>query len=215
MISLICPSRGRPYKCRENILRWVIRSGIKNLEVIVSIDKDDPVRGEYLQALSMQPTEWNQILLENETNSGVAAVNNAARIAQGDLFIVVSDDTRCPINWANKILRYVEGKKDFVLKVQDGIQPKMVTQPIMDRVYYQRDGWIYHPRFKHCFADQFLTDLAVKRKRLITKNIMFKHEHYSVSKSKFRDEQYARTDATFDEGRQIYKELKKEYGLPN
>jgi hypothetical protein len=213
MISLICPSRGRSTKSFNNVSRWIARAGIKDFEIILSLDSDDIELCNYEHLYELLPHPHTKLIMNN--SGSVSAVNNAARIAQGDLLIVVSDDTLCPINWANKILRYVEGKKDFVLKVQDGIQPKMVTQPIMDRIYYQRDGWIYHPRFKHCFADQFLTDLAVKRKRLITKNIMFKHDHYSISKSKFRDEQYARTDATFDEGRQIYKELKKEYGLPN
>lgn len=207
MISLIYPSRGRAKQSFETISSWITRAGVE-LEVLIGIEEEEA--DIYLSAhgdLSVK-----QFVIGNY-GTAVKAINSLANMANGNILIVVSDDTQCPINWGNRILKYTEGKRDFVMKVRDGIQPKMITQPILDRAYFQRDGWIYHPRFKHCFADQFLTDLAHKRKRVITKNILFKHNHYSVSKSKKRDAQYERTDATFNEGREIYKELKKEYGL--
>ena len=207
MISLIHPSRGRPQKSLETISSWISRAGVA-LEVLIGIEEE-----EADIYLSTHGDLSGKKFVIGNYGTAVKAINSLANMANGNILIIVSDDTQCPINWGNRILKYTEGKRDFVMKVRDGIQPKMITQPILDRAYFQRDGWIYHPRFKHCFADQFLTDLAHKRKRVITKNILFKHNHYSVSKSKKRDAQYERTDATFNEGREIYKELKKEYGL--
>lgn len=213
MISLLHPSRGRAKQSSINIGNWMLRAGNIEIEILIGIEENE--KESYLnEYFPCGDYTHNKIrFVPDDYGTAVNAINSLARQAKGDIMIVVSDDTLCPINWGNRILKYTEGKRDFVMKVRDGIQPKMITQPILDRAYFQRDGWIYHPRFKHCFADQFLTDLAHKRKRVITKNILFKHNHYSVSKSKKRDAQYERTDATFNEGREIYKELKKEYGL--
>lgn len=205
MISLIHPSRSRPQKSFETIKKWILKAGMDDFEIILSLDDDDPTLGTYLQLYNN--IERTIQLAPNK--SAVEAINRAARIAQGNIFIVVSDDTDCPANWANRILKYTEGRTDFVLKVKDGIQPTMITMPILDRAYYQRDGYIYHPAFSHCWADRYFTEIAHKRKRVITKNMMFRHMHYSVLKKK-PDEQYKRTDATFNEGKRIYKQLMAE-----
>lgn len=208
MISLLCPSRGRPQKSFDTIKRWILRAGTNDVEVIVSLDDDDPQIITY-QNLYLNAS-FTLTLMINGNKNAVEAINRAARISEGNILIVVSDDVDCPVNWATKIIKYTQHKFDWVLKVQDGIQPRIITQPILDRAYYQRDGFIYDPIFSHAWSDRWFTELAHKRKRVITKNIMFRHLHYSVLKNKKRDEQYARTDATFDEGKKIYQELMKQ-----
>jgi glycosyltransferase involved in cell wall biosynthesis len=207
-ISIIHPSRGRAQQSFNTISKWIAKAGMTDFEIILSIDRDDPQIGKYYELYQNlnHPFLWD----DNTNKNAVEAINRGAREANGNIFIVVSDDTDCPGAWATKILRYTQGKSDFVLKVRDGIQPRMITMPIVDRVYYQRDGYIYHPRFSHCWADRFFTEVAYKRKRVIEKPIMFRHLHYSVSKSKKRDSQYERTDATFNEGKIIYNELIKQ-----
>lgn len=214
MISILHPSRGRPQKSFETISKWILKAGIKDFEIIVSLDNDDPCLTEYERLYVVVGLNHPNTLMVNHNKSAIEAINRAARIAQGNIFVVVSDDTDCPAQWAVRILRYTEGKTDWVLKVRDGIQPTMITQPILDRVYFQRDGYIYNPAYNHAWADREFTDVAHKRGRVITKNITFKHLHYSVLKNKKRDEQYARTDATFDSGKRIYQERKKiNFGL--
>lgn len=212
MISIIHPSRSRPKKSFDTIKRWIQRAGTDDLEVIVSLDLDDPMLNEYARLYEQLPFAHTKVIMDN--NNAVKAINRAARIAQGNTLIVVSDDTDCCANWATKIIKYTEHKTDWVLKVQDGIQPKMITQPILDRVYFQRDGFIYNPAYDHAWADREFTEVAHRRKRVITKNMMFRHLHYSVLKNKKRDEQYARTDATFDSGKKIFLERQKmNFGL--
>jgi glycosyltransferase involved in cell wall biosynthesis len=206
LISLIHPSRGRPQQSFATIKKWLLRAGTPFIEIILSLDMDDPTLPEYIQLYYNAPF---RVIFSKDYNKGaVEAVNRAARIARGNIFIVVSDDTDCSTQWAVRLLKYTEGQKDFVLKTPDGIQPVMITMPILDRAYYMRDGYIYHPDFKHAWADRYFTEIAHKRKRVIKKNIMFKHLHYSKLKKK-PDERYRVTDATFNEGRQIYKRLMK------
>jgi hypothetical protein len=206
-ISLIHPSRQRPQKSFDTISYWISKSvNVNNFELIISLDADDPTLETYKNLYNN--LHIRKTVLVSENNYAVQAINNAAKCAIGRIMIVVSDDTSCPAAWDSKILRYTIGKSDFVLRVRDGIQPRIITAPIVDRVYYQRDGYIYNPEYDHCWADREFTEVAYKRKRVIEKQIMFRHLHYSVSKNKKRDEQYARTDATFDKGKAIYNRRK-------
>jgi hypothetical protein len=200
--SIIHPSRSRPQKSFETIQKWILKAGMDDFEIIVSLDEDDTELPRYWSVYQNLHVTF-QI---GKNKGAVEAINRAARVAQGTIFIVVSDDTDCCVRWGSRLLKYTAGKTDFVLKTRDGIQPTMITMPILDRVYYQRDGYIYHPDFTHCWSDRYFTEVAHKRKRVITKNITFRHLHYSILKKK-PDAQYQRTDATFNEGKLIYKRL--------
>lgn len=210
MISIIHPSRSRPKQSFETISKWIQKAGMSDFEILVGVEDDENlIYQNYYMDVRFKTVQPDIKIIHGNYGCAVTTINHLATQAQGNILIVVSDDTDCPPSWANKILRYTQGKSDFVLRVKDGIQPKMITMPILDRVYYQRDGYIYHPAFRHAWADRYFTEVAYKRKRVIEKNIMFRHLHYSVSKTKFRDGQYARTDATFNEGKRIYNELIK------
>lgn len=215
-ISLLHPSRQRPERSYAVISKWIAFSGIPNedIELIVSLDTDDPLLDHYRSL-------YNKTII-NPNNSAVQAINNAAKYATGDIMIVVSDDTNCPEDWGKQILGAVEGKKDFILKVYDGIQKWIITMPVMDRAYYDRFGYIYHPNFKHMFCDTWLTHQAEILGKVITRNdILFEHMHPCVKKS-VADEINKRADATFREGQRIYLDLcrankfrKPNFGIDN
>lgn len=196
MISLIHPSRGRPEKSKKTIDKWVYHSRI---ELIVSIDSDDPKLKEYLEIYD------SSALIINNNSSAVDAINNAAKVATGDVFIVVSDDTEPCNAWSDYIYHEANGKKDFILKTQDGIQPWIITMPIMDRAYYNRFGYIYHPDYQHMFADTELTCVADITGRKIKSNLVFPHKHYSVTKEQ-PDEVNKKADATWAQGEKLFLE---------
>lgn len=210
MISVIHPSRGRPVQSFERMKEWFYKATLK-FELIVSLDNDDETLSHYNSLYQSFPMAHTLNVADNK--SSVEAINRAARIAKGDILMVVSDDQEpCP-RWAARLLRYVEGKKDWIMKSMDGIQPHIITMPIMDRVYYQRDGYIYYPEYKHLFCDRELTDVAHIRKRVITKNIMFRHKHHSVTHRHY-DAIAKRNDETYNEGKKLYLSRKKiNFGL--
>lgn len=203
--SLLCPSRSRPEKNCSAVHNWHGKFNFTKgdtIEIIVSLDSDDPKLDDY-KYLYEPFKAFN--LIVNKNKSAVEAINNAAKVSQGDVLIVVSDDSRCPDNWNDFIKAATEGKTDWILKVADGIQKRIITQPIMDRVYFNHDGHIYDPEFRHSWADTWLTELAHKRGRVITRlDIKFPHNHYSVIGEK-PDDLYQRNDKTHDEDRHIYK----------
>ncbi len=205
-INLIHPSRGRPQKSKETVKRW-LKNATKTPEFIISLDIDDPCLPEYEKIYVNMATI-------NKNRSAVDAINNAAKVAPGDIFMVVSDDTDCPDGWDSFLLKWLDGKTDFIAKTQDGIQPWIIVNPIMDRTYYNRFGYIYHPDYQHMFCDTELTCVADLTGRKIVSNIVFKHNHYSVTKEP-PDAISKRADGTWDQGEKLFLErYKRNFDLP-
>jgi len=173
-----------------------------DVEVIISLDADDPLLNKYLKVFPKS--------LVNKNRSAVDAINNAAKIATGEIMIVLSDDTECPRNWEMVVNKACDGKEDFVLKTFDGIQTWIVTMPILDRKYYNRYGYIYHPSYLHQFVDTHFTHVADVTKRIVWRNdILFPHRHKRVM-----DEVYRRSDQTWNHGKKTYIQmLKQNLGL--
>jgi len=206
-ISLIHPSRNRARQACETALLW-IDSADNEVEYILSLDDDDESRISYLELFPQQV-----MFSSNANRSAIDAINNAAKIATGDLLIVISDDFYPFAHWDTLLLAEVAGKADFLMKTQDGIQPELITLPIMDRAYYNRFGYIYHPDYLHMFCDNELTAVGHMLGRVITSTLLFEHKHYSVGKAE-RDALYTRNENTWDQGLHLFSERRKiNFGL--
>lgn len=211
--SIIHPTRSRPEKSIETTSKWISRAETdEEIDLIVSVDQDDPCIKEYQNHYF----NFGCTLSIGRNRSAVDAINNAAKIAQGDIMIVVSDDTDCPVGWFDIINKAVSGHEDFVLKVYDGVQKWICTMPIIDRAYYNRFGYVYHPDYSHMFVDTDFTHTAELLGKIIWRNdILFPHLHYSVAKAK-RDEINDRADATWNDGKRLYlNRFRKNFGLQN
>lgn len=213
LISIIHPSRSRPEKSKETISKWLQSAmDIHQLELIVSCDLDDPKLSEYEMVYhnTIFRDQFNPYA--NENRSCVDAINYAAQQATGDIFIVVSDDTDCFPGWDTALLKELEGKSDYLLKTYDGIQDYIVTMTVMDRTYFQRDGYIYHPDFKHQFADTYLTCVADIRQRLIFSKLRFDHLHPGHSGGNLKaDALNIRNDGTWIQGQETFIRLMKQF----
>lgn len=210
MISLLHPSRSRIERSKETIDKWRSRAGQNaEYEIIISIDSDDNQKLEY----QLHYGEHYKVLV-NDNRSAIDAINKAAERARGNIMIVVSDDTDVPQNWYEKIISATNGREDFILKVNDGIQKWIITMPVMDRKYYNRFGYIYQPDYKHCFCDTEMTHVADALKKIIFRDdLRFPHEHYCVGKAK-KDQINERADATWQQGMQLYlRRVRERFGL--
>jgi hypothetical protein len=213
--SLLHPSRQRPHKSFRAMSEWVNSATGKDFELIVSIDENDPYKDQYIN-LYANLKEYAVKVIVNRNRSAVDAINNAAKASEGEILIVVSDDTDAVRGWNEVISQACGTHKDFVLKLHDGTQDWIVTMPILDRAYYNRYGYIYFPDYQHQFCDTEFTHVADITKRILWRNdIEIKHLHYSVIKEK-RDELYARNDGTWNQGKDLYiKRAKQAFGLKN
>lgn len=225
-ISIIHPSRGRAKKALETANKWIENAGV-DISYILSIDEDDNVdEYEFIFGKWFFVEGWKDIGLSkpvirqkcvhrniHKNRSAIDAINNAAKNTNGKIIIVISDDFDCPLNWGRKIISEVEGKTDWILKTPDGIQPWIITLPIMDRAYYNRFGYIYHPDYQHMFCDTEMSCVADLTGRRITANIPFKHNHYSIG-GMTKDAISERADKTWEQGEKLFlSRYRQNFGL--
>jgi len=202
-ISIIHPSRTRASIANQVRTEWLTKAdGI--IEYIFSLDNDD-----------IQNTKYDGDCIYNNNRSAIDAINRGAEVTTGDLLIVVSDDFGCPEHWDSLLIESLKGKSDYCVKTQDGLQPTLMTLPIMDRVYYDRFGYIYHPEYRHMFCDQEMTAVAHMLGKAITLPLVFPHNHYTTGKFK-KDAITARNNATWVQGETVFNErLKSNFGIEN
>lgn len=205
MISIIHPSRGRPKKSFETYTKWSDNAKYPSgVNWLCSLDWDDDI-GAYVEAYSPNGFPIMSPII-NKNKSSVEAINYAAKHwrCDGDILMVVSDDTDCFPDWDVALLNEVEGKTDWILKTQDGIQPWIITFPIMHRAYFNRTGHIYHPDFEHMFCDTWMSVMADVTGRRITSKLLFPHLNDSI-----KDDVRKKTDATWSQGEKTFINLCK------
>lgn len=208
MISIIHPSRGRPNQAIATAFNWRHRAGVE-IEYILSIDLEDSLNYQYAPGF----TGWDCQVIYKSNRSAIDAINNAAKVAKGDILIQIADDFDCPPDWGKQIIEATKGKTDWILKTPDGIQPWIITLPIMDRAYYNRFGYIYHPGYRHMFCDTEMSCVADLTGRRITANIPFKHNHYSVGGA-VKDAINERADKTWEQGEKLFlSRYRQNFGL--
>lgn len=209
-ISIIHPSRQRPAQAIKTAIAWLSSAKHRgDIEYIMSVDFDDSTLHQYEREL-----EGSGVLLSVRPNtSAIEAINKAAHYAKGDLLIVVSDDFDCPFHWDFALTQLLQGKSDYCVKTDDGLQPFIITLPIMDRVYYENQGYIYHPDYQHMYSDSHMSCKAFLEGKYINLPIRFPHHHYSTGRNK-KDEVNVKADSTYESGRLTFlKHYQNNFGV--
>lgn len=208
MISIIHPSRWRPEVARKTHNEWMENAdNPQQIEYIVSIDMTDSMQNKYFDVFK----DTNAKIIVNNNRSIVDAVNNGAKAATQNIFVVVSDDFSCPENWDMNIVGYCHQDEPVLLHVNDTVQNYISTIPIINRPYYQRFGFIYHPHYFSMFADNDLTDCAKIIGAYVSDfSLIFEHKHFIVGKNK-RDKTYDRQNSkqAWEIGKRIYQQRKQ------
>jgi len=181
--------------------KWLAMAENKDIEYIISLDYDDETLHQYKMEFLEHGKDVKMIY--NDNRSAVGAINYAASCTTGDIIIVVSDDFSEPLqNWDRLILDEIGDRKDWILKTQDGQQPWIITLPIMDRAYYNRFGYVYYPEYLHLFCDTEMTNVADYLDRKITSNLLFRHNHYTVTGH--WDDLSVKSNQTWQQGEALY-----------
>lgn len=210
MITCIHPSRSRPDLAKSTAKKWIDRAGIR-VEYILSVDVDDPYVYDYS---GMFTDNIDVSVIVNLNKSAIQAINVAAKKANGDLLVVVSDDFDCPENWAIKLIEGLSlsladdwTDDDFIVKTKDGMQPTIITLPILSRKYYERFGYVYFEGYNHLFCDTEMTAVAHMTGKVINSDLMFRHNHYLTGAMK-KDDINIKNDSTWKQGENLFNERK-------
>jgi len=220
-MNIICihPSRGRSEMAVKTAKKWIDNAD-SDIEYLMLLDKDDYQKYvPHYQELYKRKDCNFWVAEPKEHKSAIEAINYGAEIANSknrfpfDLLVVVSDDFDCTPHWDTLLLEALKGKSDFIVKTKDGLQPTLITLPIMDRAYYNRFGYVYHPSYVHMFSDQEMTAVGEMTGKVIKLDLEFKHLHYTTGAMK-KDAINKKNDATWRQGERLFNErLKTNFGL--
>lgn len=209
-ISILHPSYKRPQLGVDTIQNWLNKATEpKEIEYILCLSNKDTTISEYLKNIEQKELTSKVKIFYCDDANMVKQVNLAASQSTGNLLVNVSDDFDCLNGWDLLLLSELEGKEDYIVKTQDGIQPEIITLPIMDRKYYDRFGYIYHPDYLHFYGDEELRVVGDKLGKTIVSNILFEHLHYIANKSKM-DETNEKNNAHFNADKLTFARRKKQ-----
>jgi len=200
-ISILHPSRSREDQAFLAMCNFTdTMSHTIDYEYILSVDTTDHTPYSYID--TGFGLKYNKI--RNDNHNVVEAANQAAKVATGDILILISDDFSAFFNWDLKIVEALQGKSG-VLKTFDGVQRWICTLPIMTRDYYQGENYLYDPLTAHMFCDTIQTHKAdIKKKLIIRNDIVFPHHHYSTKGGQPKDAVNERADKTWAQGESVY-----------
>lgn len=153
--SLIHPTRGRVQKALETYKRLTESFGgylNSTIEYIFSLDVDD---------YESMKADWpvGSLRAFGMSKGSVDAYNRGWELATGDVIIQVQDDVDPPPFWDVLIANSIgDTSIPRLLQVSDGTglnrhKPWLLTVLIGTQAYFRKCGYMYHPDYRHCYAD--------------------------------------------------------------
>lgn len=206
MFSIVHPSFHRPHQAYDVYKHYINNMSTDNdIEWIISLNNDDQHIADYKRLFE---NETNVSIIKSNVSSMVGATNVAALQTKYDIIILVSDDMYCPKNWDKELINVFKLYKDqpAVIQVHDSIRSDILTVPIMNRLAYNKLGYIYNPKYISLFADNDLMMVSKKHDMyFVHDNILFDHRHYHTGKSKI-DYTYKKENSNiaFDHGQRTF-----------
>lgn len=141
----------------------------------------------------------------------VAAWNAGAEATAAPVILQLSDDWSPAPQWDELIMsRLGDVSKPKVLAISDGHrEDRLLCMAICTRAYWLQDGFLFNPRFKGVFSDNWFTDQAYARGQVVeARDIRFEHRHPAFGMG-IVDETYLRQNSAeaYAEGEKVYREL--------
>jgi len=185
---------------------------LSNCEFIFAVDELDPAStkmanhiAESFNAVRNIPDspKWHNVqvcVVPAPARNCIIAWNTAARMAQGKVFMVTSDDftifpgwdetfdsLKCPCAMATPWSPWWE--HSHVVHTNDGhtsVRHGICTFPIITMEWYKKHGYIYHPTYTELFGDQELCEVGYRDNAMISAtDLTIEHHHYTVHKRGF------------------------------
>jgi len=208
-------SRSRPEKFFEGLHNIIDMAADKvNYTVFCCLDKDDmTVDNTFLSRAG--DDKFSKVSFDfGCSKSKIDAINRPLpEVLAWDILVNYSDDMRFTVFGWDQLVR--EGFRcngpDKFLHFPDSTAKNMLaTMSIMDRKYFERDGYIYHPTYKSLWCDNEAMEVAKLRGCYVYMGTqIFEHYHPAYGMAQW-DEQYHRQQAFWaeDELNYIYRKSK-------
>lgn len=210
-------SRSRPEKFFEGLHNIIDMAADKeNFTVFCCLDANDQsmfgegMRMDRVKAgLEALKEGHERLYLDvGQSDSKVHAINRPLPSnIPWDILVNFSDDMRFTVFGYDEIIRDAikHYGPDVFLHYPDSTAKHILpTMSIMDRTYFERDGYIYHPSYKSLWCDNEAIDVARMRGRYrFIEQQIFDHYHPAYGMVPW-DEQYRRQQGLWEEDYQNY-----------
>lgn len=206
------PTRGRPAIFRSTLDLYLRDPTVK---VLVTVDLDDATmnNADMRGWIDNQPrvkARWGNC------KSKIEAVNDGVAEEDWRISILASDDmTPIKPNYAQMIAAIFDEKFPFgdgVLHLNDGRAGRSLnTLCILDRKYFDRFGYIYHPAYYSLWADNEFQEVSESLRRSVyVDEILIRHDWIDITG---KDALHRRNE-TYQADKMIFMDRKAK-GFPN
>lgn len=199
------PTRQRPERFKQYLFRYLDYLKDKvNYQVHVSCDVDDETMNndKMKKLISFFP---KVSISFNNNKTKIQAYNVGVTELDWDILIAASDDMWPLVEGYDNVIRK-QFKKHFpdgdgILHFDDEIHStKLSTLSVMDRKYYDRFHYIYHPSYKSFHCDNEYTDIAKELGRWVyIDKVIVRHTRKGLS-----DALYIKNHKPFKTDRKTY-----------
>lgn len=164
MISILCPSRGRP-KLAKRMIETALSTAVTTIEILLYINNDDPCLLEYQQLID------SKFYTIGPDRSPVYSWNKLAETCTGDILFLMGDDATFETPGWDQIV------EDEFAKIPDRIACiypmvpgiKKVNNPhfCVHRNWVNALGYFVPPHFWHWYVDTWTRELAQRLRRYV------------------------------------------------
>lgn len=216
MISIICPTFGRPAKCRR-MIDTAHATAHGDIQILLGVGGEDnsqhnaenhwgyDITGASAMHFRLCPT--------------VFVVNYLAMKTKSDLIMVVGDDAIFTTpHWDKALIEHYQQLKNkiHVYSLRDSRDENGTPHPIVTKEYLGAMGYLFTPIFLHWYADTWLTETA-KHNNIFThlKDYMLVHDKSSdagqadITHTRIRDFGWQNRDKTVNDSCLHILELEK------
>lgn len=201
IVSLICPSRGRPADFADFVGSALDRAArAEAVEILCYLDSDDPARPDYGRDLSPAAAARVRFIVGTPLRP-VAASNRLAEEARGGLLATATDDLVVETQgWEAALGARAAGFGDgiYCLYWDDGGRAgaAVCTFPVLGRAAYETLRYMLFPGFVHFSADLWHHELFSRLGRLVhVPEVTIRHRHV--------DQGQAAADRTHERARSL------------
>lgn len=211
-LTILCKvtSRSRP----DQLLRVVKlykekASNPVRLAWLFSLDKDDDSVSELLLKRLTEITDNpNTQIIIGESDGKVNAINRDVKDFpfHWDILLNISDDQLPEVQGYDEIIRLAMPEDlDASLWFFDGAQPRINTQEILGRTYYNRLGYIYNECYKSFYCDNEATEVAQRLGKLIkSERCIIRHHHPAIIRTVQNDSLYEKNQRFWDHDKAMF-----------
>jgi len=196
VISLLCPTRGRPANV-SRMLESVFSNDTSNTsQIVFFLDNDDHITIEVVQSLLVEYGTRIKAKIGPRNRNIAKMHNHCASAADGDILGLSDDDVVYrTIGWNEIIEEAFAACPDKILLAYgaDGLHNQHhATHPFIHRTWLETTGYFVPEYFTGDYSDTWLFDVATRLGRTrYLENLSTEHMHPAAGKAEW--------DATYNE----------------